>query len=156
MVICEFENGKKANLRHVTTGAVLVNKNGDVLLVKRADFLLEGGKWGIPGGYMDFDENVTTCIRREILEETGYESTDLALFRIISRPNRRNDDRQNVEFVFLAKAGAQVGEPDNESTDMRWFAPGDLPIDTAAFDHGEDLSMYLRHLEQPFDLPVFE
>lgn len=157
MVICEFENGKRVPLRHITTGAIVVDAEGQVLLVKRADFLLEGGKWGVPGGYLDMDETVAEGITREILEETGYEITDLQLFKLITHPHRPNEDnRQNVEFLYLAKAGKQAGEPDNESSEVRWFGIQDIPWADIAFDHDEGLTSYMQHLETPLALPIVD
>ena len=71
MINCEFENGNKASLRHVVVDN-LVLKDGKILLVKRTGKLLEGGKWGLAGGYVDRDETVKEAAKREILEETGY------------------------------------------------------------------------------------
>jgi hypothetical protein len=48
MIKCEFEDGNvaKPGLRHLTTG-VLVLRDGKLLLAKRAEGLLEAGKWGV-------------------------------------------------------------------------------------------------------------
>lgn len=59
MISCTFENGNKAlrGLRHVTVGAIAINENNQVLLVKRAVHLPNGGKLSIPGGLLDRDKN---------------------------------------------------------------------------------------------------
>ena len=70
MIACTLENGKKAEngLRHVTVGAIVVNDHHQVLLVERAAHIDFSGKWTIPGGFLDRDENtaaVTSIFRAE-------------------------------------------------------------------------------------------
>ena len=52
MITCMFESGSPASLRHVVVHAI-VERDGALLLVKRAPHLSEGGKWGLPGGSVD-------------------------------------------------------------------------------------------------------
>ena len=65
MITCTFENGRRASLRHVVVHAV-VEKDGALLLVRRAPHLLEGDKWGLPGGFLDRDESLSEGILREL------------------------------------------------------------------------------------------
>lgn len=102
MITCFFEKGYKARLRHVVTHA-LVEKDGALLLVKRAGDILETGKWGLPGGFLDRDEMASQGVLRELLEETGWEGEIVALFRINTNPNRSKEDRQNVAFDFIVR-----------------------------------------------------
>src|SRR5205823_747049 len=57
VIACTFEDGRRAALRHVVVHAV-VEQHGTLLLVKRAGHLLEGGKWGLPGVFLDRDETL--------------------------------------------------------------------------------------------------
>jgi ADP-ribose pyrophosphatase YjhB (NUDIX family) len=57
MIICKFEDGGEAKLRHVVVDT-LVLKDNKILLIKRTGKLLEGGKWGLLGGYVERDENI--------------------------------------------------------------------------------------------------
>lgn len=156
MINCEFENGDKASLRHVVVDN-LVLKDGKILLVKRTGKLLEGGKWGLVGGYVDRDETVKEAARREILEETGYEAEKIALLRIVDAPNRPAEDRQNIAFVHFCDALEKIGVPDNESDGQVWFDLSALPPkEEFAFDHFSDIELYLEYLQRPFALPQFE
>ncbi|QIK70098.1 NUDIX hydrolase [Erysipelothrix sp. HDW6C] len=58
-----------------------------VLLVKRGvePFL---GEWCLPGGFMRPGETSYQTARRELCEETGYESDSLYLSNVYSEPNR--------------------------------------------------------------------
>ncbi len=155
MISCSFENGHKASLRHVVVDN-LVLQGDRLLLVKRADKLSEGGKWGLVGGFVDRDETIKQAVAREIMEETGYEVADITLFRIIDTPNRPNEDRQNIAFVHLCAAGQRTGTPDWESTEVRWFPLSALPQEREfAFDHYSNIRLYQKYLAGGFALPVF-
>ncbi len=145
MVDCTFENGNEASLRHVVMDAIVVKEN-KILLIKRAPHLSNPGKYGLPGGYLDLDETITKGIKREILEETGYESKSVKLVKIIDEPNRKGEDRQNVEFSFVVEPGEKVAEPDDESSAVKWFDLGNLPDEKDfAFDHYDIVQLYLKN-----------
>lgn len=114
MISCIFESGSKALLRHVVTHAI-VEKDGALLLGKRSEHLSEGGKWGLPGGFLDRNETLHQGVLRELREETGWEGEIISLFRINSRPDRPAEDRQNIAVEFIVKPVLQVSLPDQES-----------------------------------------
>src|SRR4051812_43950002 len=114
MITCTFEDGNKALLRHAVVDS-LIMKDDQLLMVKRSMKLLEGGKWGIVGGYADRDETMIEAAAREVHEETGWEVKNLKLLTIIDNPARRGEDRQNVVFVYIGEADKKTGDPDWES-----------------------------------------
>ena len=61
-------------------GAVmLIRKDGAVLMQLRdlKEGLRHSGMWVPPGGHAEPDEDMKTCTRRELLEETGYDCPNL-------------------------------------------------------------------------------
>jgi len=155
VITCSFENGRGAALRHVVTDNIVL-RGDEVLLVHRSRHLLEGGKWGLVGGFVERDETLPQAAAREILEETGYQVRDLTLLRIVDRPDRPGEDRQNVSFVHFCTATEKRGEPDDESDEQRWFALADVPpAADFAFDHFESLNLYRAFRRQPFSLPIY-
>jgi A/G-specific adenine glycosylase len=63
-----------APLPHKQIGvAVIRNDQGQILIDRRPAKGLLGGLWEFPGGKIEADETVETCIKREILEEIGID-----------------------------------------------------------------------------------
>jgi len=154
MIHCAFENGSRASLRHVVVHAI-VERDGALLLVRRAPHLLEGGKWGLPGGFLDRDESLSDGVLRELREETGWDGQVSALMRINSRPDRPHEDRQNVAFDFVVTPLRKVGEPDGESSAVEWVPIERLPpLHTLAFDHGHTVQLYLASRGKVGPVPI--
>ncbi|QQS19880.1 NUDIX hydrolase [Candidatus Saccharibacteria bacterium] len=154
MIHCEFEDSSPALLRHVTVNC-LVLKNGKILLGKRAAGLLESGKWGPLGGFMNRNETTAETAEREVMEESGWRIKNLRLLRINDNPNRPNEDRQNIDFVYVATAVEQTGSKDWENEEIRWFSLTALPpCEQIAFDHYENIELYKTYLEHSFSLPI--
>jgi ADP-ribose pyrophosphatase YjhB (NUDIX family) len=153
MITCAFENGSPGLLRHVVLHAI-VEREGALLLVKRAPHLSEGGKWGLPGGFLDRDERLEAGVLRELREETGWTGQVRGLLRVNSRPDRPREDRQNVAFDFVVTPLERVGEPDHEQTAVEWIPLDRLP--PLAFDHGESVAIYLRTRGRPLAPPSVE
>jgi 8-oxo-dGTP diphosphatase len=154
MINCAFENGRGASLRHVVVHAV-VEKDGALLLVRRAPHLLEGDKWGLPGGFLDRDESLSDGVLRELREETGWDGQVSALLRINSSPDRPGEDRQNVALDFVVTPLQRIGEPDEESSAVEWVPIDRLPpLHTLAFDHGDTVHLYLASRGKPGQAPT--
>ncbi len=159
MITCSFENGNKTSLRHVTVNAIVV-KNDKILFGKRGTFngkpILESGKWGLFGGFFGRDENLIEAVKREVMEESGWEIDNLKLFRINDNPNRPKEDRQNVDIIFIANAVKQIKTSDEEVSKLQWFDLDKLPPkDEIAFDHGDAIELYKKYLKENFPLPIF-
>ncbi|MBD3299927.1 MAG: NUDIX domain-containing protein [Candidatus Moranbacteria bacterium] len=156
MITCEFENGNSTkNLRHVTVEAI-IEKKGRILLTKRAKHLVQGGKYCIPGGFLDKGENTKEGILREVREETGYQARIIDLFQIVDEPNRNDQFNQNVSFVYLVEMIKQLSEPDNEVDELAWFTLDKLPPGRKiAFDHAKRIKKYADYRKNKFKLPVF-
>lgn len=148
-------NQAKGGLRHATVGAIAVNENNKVLLVKRARYLLNGEKLAIPGGFLDRDENTQQEALRELKEETGYDGEIISLFRVNDNPNRPKENRQNVDFLFLVKVIGSEPTINKEVTDIVWLDRDKLPPDEEfAFDHRKSILKYFQYQKKKFPLPI--
>lgn len=156
MIICRFEDGKKVKLRHVTTGAIVKNNKNEVLIVRRAPGQLNANKYTLPGGFLNRDEDSKEGSVREIFEETGLNCKILYLFHIVDTPLRPKEDRQNVEFRYVTEVVSGVERISNETTELKWVSKDLVPPDDEfAFDHRKTIVKYFEHLENPFQLPIF-
>ena len=154
MITCTFENGNQNSLRHVTVGCLVI-KDGKILLAKRAKGLLEAGKWCLLGGYADRDETTVETGIRETMEESGWVVRNLRLLKVNDNPNRPHEDRQNIDFIYIADAVEKTGEADWESEKVEWFSLDALPASKEiAFDHEDSIILYKKYLQNQFPLPV--
>ncbi len=57
--------------------AVIVVKDGKLLIGKRKSTSHGHGTWHTPGGHLEFGESFEECARREVREEAGVEIADI-------------------------------------------------------------------------------
>ena len=57
-----------------TVGALVVGPSERVLIIQTHKWR---GKWGVPGGKIEYGERITQALKREFLEETGLTLTDI-------------------------------------------------------------------------------
>ena len=86
------------------------------------------GMWALPGGHLEFSEQVEACAHREVMEETG-----LTLSSMTPGPFTSNvfhaEGKHYVTLFVVARAGAgepQVREP-SKCAGWRWFHWSSLP-----------------------------
>lgn len=145
MIKCTFENGYQTSLRHVVVDAIAINNKNQLLLVKRAKHVFRGDKWGLPGGYLDRDETLKDAVMREVKEETNLKAKIIKLFKVIDNPNRRNEDRQGVCFVYIVSVTGVPKPQESEVSEVKWFNIDNLPKEKDfAFDHLEIINSYLN------------
>ena len=111
----------------------IIIKDNKILLGKRhddpekADSELHGeGTWTIPGGKLDFKEDITEAAKREAKEECDIDIHDIGL---VSLTNDIRGEKHFVTIGFVAKEFSgepRVMEPD-EITEWRWFDVNNLP-----------------------------
>lgn len=131
------------NARDLTTN-VIVWQDNKVLLIKRGiqPFM---DYWGLPGGYLDWDETIKAGAQRELFEETGLVAPELELVTIRSDVSS-GDGRQNIEMFFLAReTRGEIIPQQEEVKDAKWFGVTELP-DKVAFGHGDIIFELLPYL----------
>jgi 8-oxo-dGTP pyrophosphatase MutT (NUDIX family) len=104
---------------------------GRLLLVR----LIDTGNWATIGGAIEPDESPETAACREAEEEAGVVLRLGSMLAVLGGPEYRvtypnGDNTAYVIVVFDATVEAGTPRPDGEETsDVAWFAPGELPFD---------------------------
>jgi 8-oxo-dGTP diphosphatase len=116
-----------------------------VLLIQR-DGEPFAGRWALPGGFVNLDEDLETAARRELEEETGV--SKLYLEQLYTFGDVERDPRErvvSVAYYALVKLGDHRVRAATDARNAAWFAVSDPP--TLAFDHDKILAMALLRLK---------
>lgn len=115
----------------VYTTAIVRDDAGRVLLQRRTDF--EADAWSLPGGMLELGETLGDCVRREVREETGYDTCVTRLIGLQSSPKwdvyyPNGDESQQWSAIFDCQVIGEPGPADpNETAALAWFEPDALP-----------------------------
>ena len=125
-----------AELRPTAGIVVRHSFTSDLLLVLRA----RDHTWAVPGGHLEPGETWLAAALREFAEETGFASdaidaADLSVLGLYSDPvtqTHRTSDGPLAQYVGVVFEATATGDPsahqpDDEITEVRWFAPDQLP-----------------------------
>jgi 8-oxo-dGTP diphosphatase len=124
-----------------TVGAVIEGSRG-VLLALRNHPPFEG-YWCLPGGHIEFGEEVEEALYREIKEETGLSITNHSFLGYFTEyfPEL---DWHAVALMFVVQAEGSEARQESEVKELRWFSREELKATHLAFMHGEVVRRYLE------------
>lgn len=130
----------------VTADVVLLARSGGellLLLIQRAAEPFKG-RWALPGGFVDQDEDLEAAARRELLEETGLEAGPLLQVGAFGKPGR--DPRGHTVTVAYATVMTSLVEAraGDDARQVQWFSLNALP--ELAFDHDVIIAAALQRL----------
>lgn len=112
----------------VTVKAIIV-KDDKVLLIKESPKL--SGKWELPGGGLDFGEDIHDGLKREIEEEMGLKVKSIEK-RPIYAWTWRYENHRNLDWfyslvlVYRAEFESFEFKPTEECEEIDWFSKEDL------------------------------
>lgn len=122
----------------VTAAGIISDAEGRVLLLKHR--FRAGSGWGIPGGFLEADEQPEVGLRRELREEIGVELQSIKLYKV-----RTFRKARQIEIIFRGRTRDSATPQSNEIKKASWFEldslPEGLPDDQRrlikdAFNHG--------------------
>ena len=102
----------------VSVIAIILNESGEVLLLDHV--LRPASGWGIPGGFLNHNEQPVEALRRELREETGIELNAIKLL------NARTLNR-HIEILFRAEANGAAEVKTREINSLGWFDIDKMP-----------------------------
>jgi 8-oxo-dGTP diphosphatase len=120
-----------------------------LLLVKRGAPPFEG-MWALPGGFLDIDEDLESCAKRELAEETGIRDIYLEQLYSFGRPDRDPRERViSVTYYALLPSDHVQLKAASDAAAADWFPLHRLP--PLAFDHQEIITLAHQRLVAKLD-----
>jgi 8-oxo-dGTP diphosphatase len=116
----------------------------ELLLVQRGNEPFKG-RWALPGGFVEEDEDLPDAASRELMEETGLRPVVMEQVGAWGRPGR--DPRfRTVSAVYLAVAAPRADDVRgaDDAANAAWHSPSRLP--PLAFDHDAIVPVVLDRL----------
>jgi 8-oxo-dGTP diphosphatase len=122
-----------------------IDGRAKLLLIQRKHEPFQG-RWALPGGFVEMDEDLPEAAARELAEETGLRDVRLEQLGAWGRPGRdpRGRTVTIVYFGVVHDNREQVQAADDAAL-VQWFDVDNLP--DMAFDHDEIARRAMQRLE---------
>jgi len=102
--------------------AIILNGQNQILVLQRSEKTKGEGKWSLPGGAMEHNETPIDSIKREIMEETMLEVTDIKQFSFKSYEYKGD----SVLIIgYKCKAKSEDVTLNWEHDDYKWLTKGE-------------------------------
>lgn len=120
-----------------------------LLLIKRKGAPFKG-KWALPGGFVQLDEDLEAAAIRELAEETGVSGVYLEQLYTFGRPDRDPRERViTVAYYALIPSDRLTLMASTDAEAVGWFGLDELPA--LAFDHDDIVEMAHQRLVAKLD-----
>ena len=117
---------------HPAVGVGGENEKGQVVLCRVPRYTSMTCEWSVPAGGVEKGEDALVSARREVWEETGFESFD---HRLVYTYYPQQGSSNKLFQVVFCRAGERTGSFDpNEISEVGWFSRGEVE---ALIDGGE-------------------
>jgi 8-oxo-dGTP diphosphatase len=118
-----------------------------LLLIRRGGEPYKG-RWAIPGGFVEPDEELEDAATRELDEETGLVNIRLEQMRTFGTCGRDPRGRQiTIVFMGIAGSGQSRLKAGDDAAEARWFDIDKLP-GNMAFDHRDIAAFAIKRLKR--------
>ena len=101
----------------------VVEKNGKFLLVQQARGKFSG-KWNIPSGHLNINEDIFEGAKREVFEETGCK---VELHKVLQIGNILLENEPWISVIFSTTLVEEnISYDETEILDVKWFSYEEL------------------------------
>lgn len=125
---------EKRNTIPVTVQLIL-EKDNEILFMKRKNTGYADGKYGLPGGHVEKNEEIKQAMIRETKEEIGIEikKEDLTLYKVLNR--KISENIEYIDFVFKVKKWSrELQNVEKDKCDeILWIDKNQIPENTIDF-----------------------
>lgn len=115
----------------------------EILLIQRGRNPFQG-KWALPGGFLELDEELEAGAARELKEETGLEGVDLEQLHTFGTLGRDPRGRLLTVVYWGICRTDQKPCAGDDASQACWFPLNQLP--DMAFDHADIAAMAIGKL----------
>lgn len=109
---------------------VLIEAQGRVLLGRRGPESFKPGKWCMPGGFIEYDEDFLSAAIREVKEETGLDVEIESILNVVS--GFSSSDLHALVIILLGRVLGGHLCPGDDIEALAWF-PLSGPLPDMAF-----------------------
>lgn len=131
----------------VTIGAMILNGDGDLLLLKSPKW---HGRYIFPCGHVEFGERLEDAVRREVREETGLEIDNISFLTHLEFINSKEFHMPYTHFVglqYTCNANSLDVKTNDESSSYVWVNPEDALRMDLESGTARSIEKYLEKLE---------
>ncbi|WP_254564973.1 NUDIX domain-containing protein [Oscillatoria sp. HE19RPO] len=105
-----------------TVGALVANRKRQVLIVKTTKWT---GRWGVPGGKVEWGESLESALLREFQEEVGLELSEIR-FALLQEAVKDPQFLYEAHFImvnYYAVSESEAIAPNEEIEEWAWVTP---------------------------------
>src|ERR1700690_2777556 len=111
----------KERFKLILSVYIILIKDNETLLLRRANTGYEDGKYGLVSGHVDGNESASSAMSRDAIEEAGLVLKPESL-RFVHLMHRIGDDeRVDVFYTVDEWQGQIVNKEPNKCDDLSWF-----------------------------------
>ncbi|UOY92540.1 NUDIX hydrolase [Ectobacillus sp. JY-23] len=127
-----------------------------IMLIKRAvrnaegHDNIEGGKWALPGGFVQPDETALQAAKRELAEETGITDIHMKHFGMYDKPGRdpRGWILSNAHYAIVPESYVARRRAADDAAEVALFGLEEALKLNLAFDHHDIISDAIRIIRE--------
>ncbi|MBS3052626.1 MAG: NUDIX domain-containing protein [Candidatus Aenigmarchaeota archaeon] len=119
----------------------IIEKDGKILVLKRSSKdPFSADCWDLPGGVMNFGEEVVAALKREVKEECGLEIETLSPMDVSTRID---NEEQYVAVTFICEYKSGTVKLSKDHSEFKW-------VDAKKVPDLEDLNWVLEKAIYPY------